>query len=91
MAAKSMLERLLPDTLEQDEAIQARTVIMVALLAGGLAPLFALSYYKLHHYPMAHGIVLGGVGMVLAIALLKLTGRNWRGRQPAGLIMRQQK
>ena len=39
MAAKSMLERLLPDTLEQDEAIQARTVIMVALLAGGLAPL----------------------------------------------------
>lgn len=43
MAAKSMLERLLPDTLEQDEAIQARTVIMVALLAGGLAPARAIA------------------------------------------------
>jgi len=87
MAAKSMLERLLPDTLEQDEMIQARTVIMMALLAGGLAPLFALSYYKLHHYPMAHGIVLGGVGMVLAIALLKLTGRVWLAAEYVTTVM----
>ncbi len=87
MAGKSLLERLLPDTLQQDELIQARTVVTVALLAGGLAPLFALSYYKLHHYPMAHGIVLGGVGMVLAIALLKFSAKVWLAAEYVTTVM----
>ncbi|MBP7579701.1 MAG: methyl-accepting chemotaxis protein [Vogesella sp.] len=76
MSLHTFTEWFISDQLRQepDSLIRARTVVSVGLLAGTIAPLFAISYYKLHHDAMAHGIVLGGVLMLLGPLLLKLTG-----------------
>ena len=76
MSLHTITEWFIPEPVRQipDNLIRARTVVSVGLLAGLISPLFAISYYKLHHDATAHGIVLGGVLMLLGPLLLKLTG-----------------
>ncbi|QEL64988.1 methyl-accepting chemotaxis protein [Oryzomicrobium terrae] len=57
-----------------EAAVRARTVVSVGLIAALVAPLFALSYYKHGHYPMANGILVGSLGLLLGPFLLKGTG-----------------
>ena len=70
-------EWFIPDSVRQDAdlMIKARTVVKVALIASILTPLFALSYFKLHHPAMGYGILAGGVCMAIGALLLKLTGK----------------
>ncbi|WP_174874285.1 methyl-accepting chemotaxis protein [Vogesella oryzae] len=76
MSLNTIAEWFIPDAIRQDAEglIRARTVVSVGLLAGLIAPLFALSYFKLHHPAMGTGILLGGIAMLLGPLLLKLSG-----------------
>ncbi|ASJ24203.1 methyl-accepting chemotaxis protein [Laribacter hongkongensis] len=58
----------------QDQLIQARTTVNVAMLAALLTPLFSVSYFKLGHSAMGFGILAGGAGMALSVLLMRLTG-----------------
>jgi len=76
MSLNSITEWFIPDSVRQspDTLIRARTVISVGLLAGAIAPLFALSYFKLHHPAMGSGILVGGLALLLGPLLLRLSG-----------------
>jgi methyl-accepting chemotaxis protein len=76
MTISAMTEWFIPENARQshDQAIKARTVISVALLAAVIAPLFALSYFHLHHPAMGYGILCGGVALLLGPLLLKFSG-----------------
>ncbi|SCK28917.1 methyl-accepting chemotaxis protein [Vogesella sp. LIG4] len=76
MSLNAIIEWFIPDSIRQDAdgLIRARTVVSVGLLAGVIAPLFAISYFKLHHPAMGTGIVVGGMAMLLGALLLKLSG-----------------
>ena len=89
MSLHTFTEWFIPDAVRQvpDNLIRARTVVSVGLLAGLISPLFAISYYKLHHDAMAHGIVLGGILMLLGPLLLRLTGALWLVAQYIVLTM----
>ncbi|MFC5300528.1 methyl-accepting chemotaxis protein [Azospira restricta] len=54
--------------------VRARTVVSVALLAGLVAPLFAVSYFRIGHPAMGIGILIGSAGILLGPVLLKATG-----------------
>lgn len=72
----SITDWFIPNSLKDNAElmIRARTVVGVALLAGAITPLFALSYFKLHHPAMGYGILLGGVLMFISAFLLRLSG-----------------
>ncbi|WP_159876202.1 MULTISPECIES: methyl-accepting chemotaxis protein [Aquitalea] len=76
MTAKSVTDWFIPETIRQSpaQAIGARTTVGVGLLAGCIAPLFSIEYFMLNHPAMGTGIALGGLGLLLAPLLLKLTG-----------------
>nr|WP_294867925.1 methyl-accepting chemotaxis protein [uncultured Pseudogulbenkiania sp.] len=76
MAIRHITEWFIPDRVRESHelAIRARTVISVGLLAGLIVPVFALSYFELHHPAMAWGLLAGGAGLLLGPVLLKLTG-----------------
>lgn len=76
MSIQAITEWFIPDAVRQipEQAIRARTVVGVGLLAGLMAPLFAVEYLELGHYPMAEGIALGGLGLLCGPLLLKLCG-----------------
>jgi len=76
MAATSFTEWFLPDNVRQshDQIIKARTVVSVALLAGLIAPLFAIEYFMLNHPAMGYGIVCGGLALLLGPVILKIIG-----------------
>ncbi|UTH74547.1 methyl-accepting chemotaxis protein [Chromobacterium sp. IIBBL 290-4] len=76
MSIQAITEWFIPDTVRQapEQAIRARTVVGVGLLAGLMAPLFAVEYLMLGHYPMAEGIALGGLGLLCGPFLLRLSG-----------------
>ncbi|GGY26445.1 methyl-accepting chemotaxis protein [Paludibacterium paludis] len=76
MAVHTIAEWFIPDNVRQspESAIKARTVIGVGLLAGIIAPIFAIEYFKLGHPAMGYGILLGGFGLLCGPVLLKLTG-----------------
>ncbi|CUA86311.1 Methyl-accepting chemotaxis protein [Gulbenkiania indica] len=76
MTLAAIAEWFVPENARQtpELAIRARTVVSMGLLAGIIAPLFALSYFKLHHPAMGYGILLGGVCLLLGPFLLKMTG-----------------
>ncbi|WP_280955006.1 methyl-accepting chemotaxis protein [Paludibacterium denitrificans] len=76
MAASTLTEWFIPHSIRQsnEQVIKARTVVGVGLIAGALAPLFAVEYWMLHHVAMSIGIALGGLGLLLGPLLLKLTG-----------------
>ncbi|WP_225548464.1 methyl-accepting chemotaxis protein [Chromobacterium violaceum] len=76
MSIQAITEWFIPDHVRQipEQAIRARTVVGVGLLAGLMAPLFAVEYLMLGHYPMAEGIALGGLGLLCGPLLLRLSG-----------------
>ncbi|TCP12161.1 methyl-accepting chemotaxis protein [Crenobacter luteus] len=76
MALQAVTEWFIPERVreEHDALIRARTVVGVALLAGVIAPLFAVSYFKLHHPAMAWGILAGGAGLLAGPPLLRASG-----------------
>ncbi|MBM2883290.1 methyl-accepting chemotaxis protein [Chromobacterium phragmitis] len=76
MSIQAITEWFMPDSIRQspEQAIRARTVVGVGLLAGLMAPLFAVEYLMLGHYPMAEGIALGGLGLLLGPLLLRISG-----------------
>ncbi len=76
MAATTIAEWFIPESVRQspEAAIKARTVVGVGLLAGVIAPIFAIEYFGLNHPAMGYGILLGGLGLLLGPVLLKLTG-----------------
>ncbi|OHX15462.1 methyl-accepting chemotaxis protein [Chromobacterium sphagni] len=76
MSIQAITEWFMPDAVRQapEQAIRARTVVGVGLLAGLMAPLFAVEYLMLGHYPMAEGIALGGLGLLCGPLLLRLSG-----------------
>ncbi|RXZ44300.1 methyl-accepting chemotaxis protein [Crenobacter cavernae] len=76
MAIHSITEWFIPERVQgaHDALIRARTVVGVALLAGVIAPLFAVSYFELNHPAMAYGILAGGTGLLFGPVLLRLTG-----------------
>lgn len=72
----SPTEWFIPEHIRQqpEQMIRARTTVGVALLAGTIAPLFALSYFKLQHPAMGWGIVLGGALMLVMAFFLRISG-----------------
>ena len=76
MAASTLTEWFIPENIRQshEQVIKARTVVGVALLAGLIAPLFAIEYFQLNHPAMGWGILCGGLGLLCGPLLLKLTG-----------------
>ncbi len=76
MQFATLLEWFIPAGIRhsQDALVRARTVVNVALLAGVVAPLFAVSYFKLGHAAMAQGILLGSAGLLLGPPLLRFSG-----------------
>ncbi|WP_203391429.1 methyl-accepting chemotaxis protein [Chromobacterium haemolyticum] len=76
MSIQTITEWFIPDRVRQspEQAIRGRTVVGVGLLAGLVAPLFAIEYLQLGHRAMAAGIALGGLGLLLGPLLLKLSG-----------------
>ncbi|TDR79867.1 methyl-accepting chemotaxis protein [Paludibacterium purpuratum] len=76
MAASTLTAWFIPESIRQspEQSIKARTVVGVALLAGIIAPLFAIEYFKLNHPTMAWGIVSGGMALLSGPLILKLTG-----------------
>ena len=78
MTLSQLTERFIPDSLRQDQdrLIHARTVVTVALLAGVIAPVFAISYFKNHHPAMGWGILLGSAGLLLGPVILRMTAQE---------------
>ena len=76
MKFAALLEWFIPAGIRhsQDALVRARTVVNVALLAGVVAPLFAVSYFKLGHAAMGQGILLGSAGLLLGPPLLRFSG-----------------
>ncbi|MGL6070147.1 methyl-accepting chemotaxis protein [Craterilacuibacter sp.] len=76
MSIQAITEWFIPEPIRQQQEllIRARTIISAALTAGLIAPLFALSYYKLNHTAMADGIMAGGIALLAGALILKLTG-----------------
>ncbi|WP_334159342.1 methyl-accepting chemotaxis protein [Oryzomicrobium sp.] len=76
MALAQVVAWFLPEAVRTspEASVRARTVVSVGLIAALVAPLFALSYYKHGHYPMANGILVGSLGLLLGPFLLKGTG-----------------
>ncbi|MBN9422208.1 MAG: chemotaxis protein [Candidatus Accumulibacter sp. 66-26] len=76
MQFATLLEWFIPAGIRhsQDALVRARTVVNVALLAGVVAPLFAVSYFKLGHAAMGQGILLGSAGLLLGPPLLRFSG-----------------
>ncbi|MBV8647190.1 methyl-accepting chemotaxis protein [Paludibacterium sp.] len=76
MAASKLTAWFIPDSIQQspEQSIKARTVVGVALLAGIIAPLFAIEYFQLNHPAMGWGIVCGGLALLSGPLILKLTG-----------------
>ncbi|BEV71456.1 MULTISPECIES: methyl-accepting chemotaxis protein [unclassified Paludibacterium] len=76
MAAANLTTWFIPESirLSPEQSIKARTVVGVALLAGIIAPLFAIEYFQLNHPAMGWGIVCGGLGLLSGPLILKLTG-----------------
>jgi len=72
----SLLEWFIPASARAcpNRLIRARTVINVALLAGVVAPIFAISYFRLGHHAMGQGILLGSLGLLLGPLLLRAGG-----------------
>ncbi|UGA36763.1 hypothetical protein JOS77_21325 [Chromobacterium haemolyticum] len=70
MSIQTITEWFIPDRVRQspEQAIRGRTVVGVGLLAGLVAPLFAIEYLQLGHRAMAAGIALGGLGLLLGAA-----------------------
>ena len=73
-----LTEGFIPDSLRQDQdrLIHARTVVTVALLAGLIAPVFAISYFNNQHPAMGWGIILGSAGLLTGPVLLRITGQE---------------
>jgi len=78
MNLSQLTEGFIPDSVRQDQdrLIHARTVVTVALLAGVIAPIFAISYFKNHHPAMGWGILIGSAGLLIGPVLLRLTGKE---------------
>lgn len=78
MPLSQLTEGFIPDSLRQDQdrLIHARTVVTVALLAGVIAPVFAISYFKNHHPAMGWGILMGSAGLLLGPILLRITAQE---------------
>ena len=78
MTLSQLTESFIPDSLRQDQdrLIHARTVVTVALLAGVIAPVFAVSYFKNHHPAMGWGILLGSAGLLIGPILLRITAKE---------------
>ncbi|RQW29242.1 methyl-accepting chemotaxis protein [Rhodobacteraceae bacterium CH30] len=76
MTLQSITEWFIPAAVRQQQEllIRARTIISAALTAGLIAPLFALSYYKLNHPAMADGILLGCLLLLAGAFALKFSG-----------------
>ncbi|MGL4604550.1 MAG: methyl-accepting chemotaxis protein [Iodobacter sp.] len=75
MNLQSLTDWFIPAEVRQQPQllIRAHTIVNAALSAGLIAPLFALSYYKLHHPAMANGILLGCLALLIGVLLLKST------------------
>ncbi|MCX7208419.1 MAG: methyl-accepting chemotaxis protein [Proteobacteria bacterium] len=73
MQLHSLTEWFIPAEIRQraELFIRAQTIVNAALSAGLIAPLFALSYYKLNHPAMANGILLGCLALLLGVFILK--------------------
>lgn len=78
MTLSQLTESFIPDSLHQDQdrLIHARTVVTVALLAGVIAPVFAISYFKNHHPAMGWGILFGSAGLLLGPIMLRITAQE---------------
>ncbi|OOV87110.1 methyl-accepting chemotaxis protein [Oceanospirillum linum] len=78
MTLSQLTESFIPDSLRQDQdrLIHARTVVTVALLAGVIAPVFAVSYFKNQHPAMGWGILLGSAGLLIGPVLLRITAQE---------------
>ncbi len=76
MNVQSLLEWFIPPEVrtQPELLIRARTLVSAALTAGLLAPLFALSYFKLGHALMGEGILAGCVALLVGVFVLKATG-----------------
>jgi len=76
MAANTLTEWFIPEKVRQshEQAIKARTVVGVALLAGVIAPLFAIEYFQLNHPAMGWGILCGGLALLCGPLILRLSG-----------------
>jgi methyl-accepting chemotaxis protein len=76
MAATTLTEWFIPADVRQshEQMIKARTVVGVALLAGLIAPLFSIEYFRLNHPAMGWGIICGGLGLLSGPPILRLTG-----------------
>ncbi|MDN0077448.1 methyl-accepting chemotaxis protein [Crenobacter sp. SG2303] len=76
MSLAKLAEWFIPEQVRQDNdaLIRARTVVSMALIAGIIAPLFALEYFKLNHPAMGYGITSGGAGLLTGALLMRLTG-----------------
>jgi hypothetical protein len=73
MQIHSFTEWFIPAEVRQrpELFIRAQTIVNAALSAGLIAPLFALSYYKLNHPAMANGILLGCLALLIGVFILK--------------------
>ncbi|MBW7900483.1 MAG: methyl-accepting chemotaxis protein [Rhodocyclaceae bacterium] len=76
MASNRFTDWWLPAAVHRSPAllVRARTVVSVALLAGLVAPLFAVSYFRIGHPAMGAGILVGSACILLGPLLLKATG-----------------
>lgn len=68
-------EWFIPGSIHQSQTdlIRARTVVSMALLAAGIVPAASLIYFLLGQSAAGKSVLLGGVGILLAPPLLKLT------------------
>lgn len=71
-----VIDWFIPEGVKQNpiDLNRARNLVGASLLAALCVPIFSLNYFKLHHYPMAWGIVIAGILIMTVCLLMKLTG-----------------